>query len=112
MNRAERTRMVLVTCGSIAEGRKIARAVVGKRLAACVNLETAPVESYYNWKGKLETAREYLLLMKTTTERLRGLEREVRKLHSYEVAEFLVLEIAAGAEEYLRWIGEVTTQEK
>jgi len=108
MSQATSTRIVLVTCGSIAEGRKIARAVVGRRLAACVNLGTAPVESYYQWKGKLEKAREYLLVMKTTAGRVRELRTEVRRLHSYQVAEFLVLKIAAGAGDYLRWIGDAT----
>jgi periplasmic divalent cation tolerance protein len=100
------TRVVLVTCGSRKEARKIARGVVGKRLAACVNIGTAPVESVYRWKGKVETAREFLLVMKTTEARVRELENEVKRLHSYEVAEFLVMEVVAGAGEYLRWVGE------
>ncbi len=54
--------VVLVTCGSLKEARKIARGVVEKRLAACVTIGTAPVESVYRWKGKVETAREYLLV--------------------------------------------------
>ena len=97
-------RVVLVTCGSMKEARKIARGVVGKRLAACVNIATAPVESVYRWKGKVETAKEFLLVMKTTASRLNALEKEVKRLHSYDVPEFVVLEIAAGSKEYLRWV--------
>ena len=100
------TRVVLVTCGSIKEGRRIARGVVGKRLAACVNIGTARVESVYWWKGKVETAKEFLLVMKTTAPRLRELEKEVKRLHSYDVPEFVVLEINAGSAEYLRWVEE------
>jgi len=88
------------------EARKIARGVVGKRLAACVNIGTAAVESIYWWKGKVETGREFLLVMKTTVGRLGELEKEVKRLHGYEVPEFVVLEIAAGSREYLRWVEE------
>jgi periplasmic divalent cation tolerance protein len=104
MARGTGKRMVLVTCGSLNEARRIARGVVGKRLAACVNIGTAAVESIYWWKGKVETGREFLLVMKTTAAKLTALEREVKKLHSYDVPEFVVLEIAGGSTEYLRWV--------
>jgi len=97
-------RLVLVTCGTLPEARKIARAVVEKHLAACVNVLTAPVESLYTWKGQLEHSREHLLLIKTTTSRLKALEAEVLRLHSYDTPEFLVLPIAGGSRAYLRWL--------
>ncbi|HEY2820534.1 MAG TPA: divalent-cation tolerance protein CutA [Candidatus Acidoferrum sp.] len=99
-------RVVLVTCGSLREARKIARGVVEKKLAACVNVGTAAVESIYRWKGKVETAREFLLIIKTTAARLEALEKEVKRLHSYDVPEFVVLGIAAGSKEYLLWVEE------
>jgi periplasmic divalent cation tolerance protein len=108
MPRTTQFRLVLVTCGSPTESRKIARAVIAKRLAACVNILTAPVESLYTWKGKLERSREYLLLIKTTTKRLKALEREVLRLHSYETPEFLVLPVAAGSRAYLHWLADNT----
>jgi periplasmic divalent cation tolerance protein len=92
-------------CGSIAEARKIGRAVVEKELAACANILTG-VESIYRWKGKVEQAREALVVMKTSATRLRELEREVKRLHSYDVPEFIALPIVAGSKEYLKWIGE------
>jgi len=98
-------RVVLVTCGSLPEARRIAQGVVRARLAACVNIGSAPVESVYRWKGKVERAREFLLVMKTTAKRLPELEREVKRLHSYDVPEFIALPIAAGSREYLRWLG-------
>jgi len=97
-------RIVLVTCGSLAEGRKIARAVVAKRLAVCVNIVSAPVESIYRWKGKVESAREFFLLIKTTARRLKELEKEIARMHSYEVPEFLVLRVEAGSRTYLEWL--------
>jgi|SRR5580704_3930812 periplasmic divalent cation tolerance protein len=106
MARAGPFRVVLVTCGSLTEGRKIARGVVEKKLAACVNINSAPVESIYRWKGKIERGREYLLIMKTTARRLQQLEQEVRRLHSYETPEFVVIEVKDGSKSYLEWIAE------
>lgn len=97
--------MVLVTCASAAEARKIGRSVVEKKLAACANIVTG-VESIFRWKGKMERAREVLVVIKTTAKRLRRLEREVKRVHSYEVPEFVVLPIVAGSQEYLKWIGQ------
>ncbi|HXY23098.1 MAG TPA: divalent-cation tolerance protein CutA [Candidatus Acidoferrum sp.] len=99
-------RVVLVTCGSLKEARRIARHIVSKRLAACVNIQLSPIESFYTWKGKLESAREHLLLIKTSSIQLAKLEREVHRLHSYEVPEFIALPIIAGAEKYLSWLRE------
>jgi len=101
-----RIRIVLVTCGSRAEARRIARKLVEARLAACVNLVSAPVESIYRWKGKLESAREFLLIMKTTSTRLASLEQKIKQLHSHEVPEFLVIPVTAGSREYLSWVHE------
>jgi periplasmic divalent cation tolerance protein len=98
--------VVLVTCGSMKEARKIARAVVERRLAACVNVVGARVESIYRWKGKIERAKESLLLMKTSRGRFRALEAEVRRLHGYDVPEIIALAIVAGSSEYLAWISE------
>jgi periplasmic divalent cation tolerance protein len=98
--------VVLVTCGSRAEARKIARAVVEGRFAACVNVLNAPVESVYRWKGKVESANEFLLVMKTTKERFEKLRDAVLKAHSYDVPEIIALPIARGSKKYLDWIAE------
>lgn len=107
--KARNMRVVLVTCPTLALARKIARAVVQKRLAACVNVVRSPVESFYTWKGKLETAREQLLLIKTSRARLPQLEREVKRLHTYDVPEFIALPITEGSADYLSWLREATT---
>ena len=100
-----RYRVVLVTCGSMAEARRIGRSAVEKKLAACANILQG-VDSIYCWKGKVERAREVLVIMKTTATRLRELEREVKRMHSYDVPEFVVLPLVAGSREYLGWVGE------
>jgi periplasmic divalent cation tolerance protein len=96
--------IVLVTCGSGKEARKIARALVGQRLAACVSEIGVPVASTYRWKGKVESAKEFLLLIKTSKKRFKAVSDAVRKLHSYEVPEIIALPIAAGSPGYLDWI--------
>lgn len=98
--------VVLVTCASPAEARRIARRLVEARLAACVNVLTAPVHSVYRWKGRVEAAREHLLVIKTSRQRLPALQRAVTQLHSYDVAEVIALPIAAGSSAYLKWLAE------
>ena len=105
MTTVGRYRVVLVTCGSMGEARKIGRSVVEKKLAACANIVPG-VESIYRWKEKVERAREVLVVIKTTAVRLRELESEVKRLHSYEVPEFIVLPVVSGSLEYLSWIQE------
>src|ERR1700704_4541441 len=106
---ARQYRIVLVTCGSIAEARRIGRTVVEKKLAACANIVRG-VESIYRWKGKVERAREVLVVIKTTVNRLPELERDMKQLHSYDVPEFIVLPIIAGSRRYFVWLRESTAQ--
>jgi periplasmic divalent cation tolerance protein len=98
--------VVLVTCPTAAEAKRIARAVVDARLAACVNILPGAVQSIYRWKGKIESARERLLLIKTSRKHLAKLRGAVERLHSYDVPEFIALPIAAGSPKYLAWLEE------
>ena len=99
-------RLVLVTCADLPEARKIARAVVEKRLAACVNILTIPVESIYSWKEKVENTSEHLLLIKTSVKKLAALEKEVLRLHSYDTPEFVAIALESGSAAYLAWLSE------
>jgi periplasmic divalent cation tolerance protein len=103
--------VVLVTCGSRPEAAKIARAVVERRLAACANILDTPVRSVYRWKGKVEQAREFLLLIKSSQSRLTALQREIERLHSYDVPEFIALPIVGGSARYLDWLGDCLSPE-
>jgi periplasmic divalent cation tolerance protein len=98
--------VVLVTCPTVAEAHRIARAVVDARLAACVNILPGAVRSIHRWKGKVESARERLLLIKTSRKRLAKLRAAVERLHSYDVPEFIALPIAEGSPKYLAWLDE------
>lgn len=97
-------RVVLVTCRNLGESRRIAKALVAKRFAACVSIVRSPVESTYRWKARIETAREHLLLVKTTGARLKDVVREVQRLHRYEVPEVIALPVAGGLGRYLAWL--------
>jgi periplasmic divalent cation tolerance protein len=98
--------VVLVTCGSAREARTIARKLVEARLAACGNVVESPVRSIYRWKGRVESAREFLLILKSSRRRFAALEREIRQLHSYDTPETIALPIAAGSQAYLEWLSE------
>ena len=98
-------RLVLTTCGSLEEARSIAQALVERQLAACVNI--APqIESVYRWQGEVETAAEWLLVIKTTQDAFERLREALSKLHSYELPECIEIAIEDGTAAYLDWIGE------
>jgi periplasmic divalent cation tolerance protein len=97
-------RLILVTTSPRAEAKRIAHALVEERLAACVNL-IGGVHSVYRWKETVETADEVLLLIKTQQEKVDAVRTRVHELHSYELPEFLVLDVAEGSTAYLDWIG-------
>jgi periplasmic divalent cation tolerance protein len=97
------TRLILVTASPRADAKRIAHALVEERLAACVNL-IGGVHSVYRWKETVETADEVLLLIKTRQEKIDAVRTRVHELHSYEVPEFLVLDVTEGSSAYLEWI--------
>jgi periplasmic divalent cation tolerance protein len=106
MARLTKSVVVFVTCSSTAEARRIARSAVQKRLAACGNISSARITSIYRWKGKVERARETLLMLKSTLRAFAALETEIRRVHSYDVPEIVALPIVAGSVPYLAWIAE------
>ncbi len=93
------------TTGSREEAEKIAHALVERRLAACANI-VGPIHSIYRWQGKVESADEHLLIIKTTAAMFDGVRKAIRELHSYELPECIQLPIEGGSAEYLRWIEE------
>jgi periplasmic divalent cation tolerance protein len=91
------------TCSSAEEAARIARALVESRAAACVNIVPG-LRSVYRWKGSVEEAGEWLLIMKTTRERFGELRTQLRQLHSYELPELVALPVVDGLDSYLDWI--------
>jgi periplasmic divalent cation tolerance protein len=95
--------VVLSTCGSAEEAAKIARALVEKKLAACVNVMPA-VRSFYRWKDVIEDEQESLLVIKSSRALFNDLRVEIEKLHSYEVPEVIAVPVVDGSEGYLEWL--------
>ena len=95
--------VVLSTCASAEEAQRMARALVEKRLAACVNVIPG-IRSVYRWKDAIEDEEEVLLLIKTSRGLLEELREEIERLHSYEVPEVIALSVVDGSERYLAWM--------
>ncbi len=100
---------VQVTAGSQEEADGVASAVLRRRVAACVQV-LGPVESRFWWQGRLDTATEWLCLIKTTDDRLNDVVAAVRKAHSYDTPEIIALPVVGGSEPYLRWVADVVAK--
>lgn len=100
---AEEVLLVFTTWPDASAAREAARVIVEERLAACANIVPA-VESIYRWEGKIETAAEVLMILKTTIGRYPQIEARVKALHSYEVPEIVSLRVADGLPAYLHWV--------
>jgi len=98
-------RIVLTTAGSEEEAQKIARHLLERRVAACVNI-VPQVTSIYRWQGKVEEAREWLLIVKTIAAAFGQVREVIAELHSYELPECVCLKIEDGSPNYLEWISE------
>ena len=95
--------VVFITASGRREADKIGGALLKKKLAACVNTVSG-VRSRYWWKGKIESAAECLLVVKTSAGSFPALEKEVRRLHSYTVPEIIAVPVVAGSKAYLEWL--------
>jgi periplasmic divalent cation tolerance protein len=84
-----------------------ARTLVEERLAACVNVH-GPMASFYRWKGAVERDAERQVVIKTTRARVPALRARLLELHSYELPEFVVVDVAGGSDAYLRWVADQT----
>jgi len=92
-----------------ASADRLAHLLIEERLAACVNVLSS-CRSVYRWKGKVEDAEEFPVLIKTTRERYAALEAAIRKNHPYELPEIIALPLAAGLPAYLDWVAAETSR--
>ncbi len=97
--------VVFVTCGNQKEAEHLAKSLVEKRLAACVNMLPG-ISSWYWWENEVTQDQEILLVMKSTRSKFAELEKEVLRLHSYAVPEIIALQVVEGSKNYLNWIDE------
>ena len=96
-------RVVLTTIGTNEAAEKLARELVERRLAACVNI-VGPIRSIYRWQQTVHNDQEFLLVIKTTAERAVQLRSVIKELHPYELPECIELPVEGGSEEYLAWL--------
>lgn len=99
--------VVLVTASSKEEANKIARGLLEEKLAACVNIVSG-LESRFWWQGKIDSAKEVLLIIKTRKTLFNKLAKKVKSLHSYTVPEIIAFPIISGSKAYLDWINDCT----
>ncbi|MCC6589681.1 MAG: divalent-cation tolerance protein CutA [Bryobacterales bacterium] len=95
--------VVVSTCEGMEDARRMARRLVEQQLAACVNIIPGAT-SVYRWKGAVEEASEFLLVIKSSRPLFEALRAELTKIHPYEVPEIVALPIVDGAEPYLAWL--------
>jgi len=105
------TIVVLTTCGNDEDANTLARALVERRLAACVNA-IPKVASTYRWKGEIQQDQESLLIIKTTAPLLKSLEQTIREHSKYELPEVIALPVVAGSADYLDWVRESVAELK
>ncbi len=97
--------VVITTVGTEEEANSLAAELVGRRHAACVNV--LPIaRSVYRWQGKIREDSEFLLLIKSVSDRYPAIEAAIQELHSYELPEILCLDVGDGEQKYLRWLSE------
>ena len=106
----EQALLVMTNLADVASAQILARALVGQRLAACVNMLPG-TRSIYRWNGAVEEDAEVTLLIKTTTARYAELEQAIRALHPYELPEVIAVPVSAGLPAYLAWIAQETRKE-
>ena len=102
---------ISTTTESKEQAQKIARYLIDQKLAACVQI-SGPIESIYRWKGNVETAKEWLCLIKTRASLFRKVETAIKKLHPYETPEIIAVPIIKGSKEYLNWLDDETEKKR
>jgi periplasmic divalent cation tolerance protein len=101
---------ITTTIDSAESAQKVARALVGQRLAACVQV-AGPITSTYWWQGKIEESQEWICTAKTRKELYKRVEEAIRAVHPYDEPEIIAVPVVAGSQSYLDWIASETTTE-
>ena len=94
---------VFTTVEKKEDAEKIARTLIEKRLAACIQI-TGPITSTYRWKGNVETQEEWLCIIKSRKILYNEIERAIKEIHPYETPEIIATSIVTGSKEYMEWL--------
>lgn len=97
--------VVVTTVGDEEQGNELARELVARRQAACVNLVSG-VRSFYRWKGRICRDSEYMLVIKTREDEFEAVTATIQEVHRYELPEILAFDVARGEERFLGWIAD------
>ena len=100
--------IVTTTTAHREDAQRIAREVIDRQLAACVQI-SGPIESYYRWKGEVECDQEWVCSLKTSARCYDDLELTLRQLHPYDEPQILAVEVERGSKGYLQWLNDQTT---
>ncbi len=103
--------IVLTTCGSASDAEVLAEALVGDRLAACVNVLPG-IASIYRWENRVQRDREHLLVIKTTTDRYAAIEQMIQARSTYSLPEVLAVAADQGSAAYLAWLSDAVEPPK
>jgi periplasmic divalent cation tolerance protein len=103
--------VVFITAKNVQEAKRISQRLLEKKLIACANL-IKDVQSFFWWEGKVDHAKEVLLILKSKRSCFNRIVKEVKKVHSYNVPEIIALPIVKGYNPYLRWINDSTKKAK
>lgn len=95
--------VIFIACGSKKEALSISGALLKKRLVACANI-IDNVSSKFWWNGKIDKADESLVMAKTKHDHFPRIEREVKRLHGYDLPEIIAIPVVAGSRDYLDWV--------
>lgn len=96
--------MVVTTVGGREDAREMARAVVGRNLAACAQI--SEIESFYKWKGEVQNEGEFRVLFKTTAARRADVENAIREMHPYELPAIIAVAVDDVFEPFAEWVRE------
>ncbi len=108
---SENFQLVVTTCPTAESAQNIAKLLIEKQLAACVNVIPG-VHSYYEWKGSLENTTEYMVMIKTRSDRFNELQMMITSAHPYELPEIISVPITAGSQAYLAWLDAQVSKSK
>lgn len=94
---------ISTTLAKRSDAERLTNILSEKNLSACTQI-IGPIKSVYKWKGKLETSKEWLCLIKTKSSRYKSIEKAIKEIHPYELPEIIATPIIKGSQEYLGWI--------
>ncbi len=94
---------VITTVSGKKDAERLTKEILDKRLGACVQI-MGPIKSVYRWKGNVEKAKEWVLVIKTSRALYKKEESAIKKIHPYEVPEIIAVPIIVGSADYLKWL--------